>query len=229
MEFTPMTKETADELAEEFMIHGYFRDGFDTLIREIERALGRPLEGLITLGKDRYKGYVRAERSFEVAAQFLQNLVTRTDTDMLLPPHFEPILPVDDNGMIDMGRSMDDLHAPTSALTEGVQIERETAIGICLYVLGWMEAAYGLAAELSTENFPRRRGRPINRARDVVIRIYLGCYEMFMPGPPGHGEQSDCVALCERLLLHYGIEPGEVSQHIKRRLKNLHGRKKRTP
>lgn len=221
MDFKPMTKKTRDEIAEEFSIRGVWLDRFDDFIAILEHALENPeFEFQSIGGRQRYNEYLRMHRQIEDVRQIILDVARSADPSGFPGNRMTCILPLDDDRTISAAQIFGAFDLPRPAAGESdIPASDATALATANYVLFRLQQTYQVETAFSAEGNRRRRGRPKNKVRASFIRAYLEHYPSCIGGYPNYGEKSICVTLCARLLDHYGIDAGDVSQIIKRELR----------
>lgn len=220
MDYTPMSKVTADEIAEEFALHGALRDGFDRLIAELEHALENPEFELQPVGgQQRYKELLQSQRAIDLVREMVAKVACDEERADFPGRLMRRILPVEDGGQISVVEVFDSFCLPrTSGSAVGSRIDDQTALAIAHYVLFRLSRAHLVETAFSAESRPRPRGRPRNKTLRRFVEIYIAHCLFSIGVALSYGERSACVMLCARLLAHYGIEAPDVAQTVKREI-----------
>ena len=229
-----LTKAQLESLCDEFAIVGERANAFSNFVTEFEaewehhEAMSEPL------GRSEIKRIREWITALDAVADMIHDTIEQPGGVDRRPRLNFRNLPQTKDGGLDIDRVYWEHDLPRtggSKSAPGAPAEVLRGIVEVLSNHGPALVHHGLRAEsrlqqayldFAPDNEPKRKGRPANAPRALLIRHLLGRRQSFLDAPISYAEGQPFVRFCERLLEAYGVETGDTAQLIKRALG--HGR-----
>ena len=225
-----LTKAQLESLCDEFAIVGERANAFSNFVTEFEaewehhEAMSKPL------GRSEIKRIREWITALDAVADMIHDTIEQPGGVDRRPRLNFRNLPQTKDGGLDIDRVYWEHDLPRtggSKSAPGAPAEVLRGIVEVLSNHGPALVHHGLRAEsrlqqayldFAPDNEPKRKGRPENPPRALLIRNLIDRRQSFLDAPISYAEGQPFVRFCERLLEAYDIEPGDTAQLIKRAL-----------